>query len=76
MGKLRVLVLCKLGMDLNAVKSLGETVSKMPHLEQLDISANSLYASHLVAFFQLIMGKNYLKSLNIAYNSGTYKKGP
>jgi len=76
MGKLRVLVLSKLGMDLNAVKSLGETVSKLSGLTQLDISANSLKASHLVTFFHLIMGKNNLKSLNIAYNSGTYKRGP
>jgi len=61
-------------MDKASVESLGRAVVDMPNLEQLDISANTLHATHLVAFLDTVAEKNCLKSLNIAYNSGHLKK--
>lgn len=73
-SRLRHLVLSKLGMDKASVESLGRAVVDMINLEQLDISANTLHAAHLMAFLDTVAEKNCLKSLNIAYNSGHLKK--
>ena len=42
----------------------------MYNLNHLDISANGINAFHLANFVMQITGKNKLKSLNLAFNSG------
>lgn len=72
--RLRTLVLSKLGMDKASVEALGKAIQELDYLEQLDISANALQGQQLIAFFEALSGKNDLRSLNIAYNSGQMKR--
>ena len=43
-NNLRVLTLSKLGMDMKCATFLGDCVTKLQNIEQLDISANNLFA--------------------------------
>lgn len=73
---LKVLTLSKLGMDMKCASFLGECVTKLHNLEQLDISGNNLFSSQLTEFLKIIKGRNNsLKSLNLGFNSANEKSG-
>ena len=70
---LRQVTLSRLGLDMNSLMCLADSVTCLQNLRSLDISQNGLNANHLIAFFNKILGNNTLKSLNVSYNSG-FKK--
>ena len=60
----------RIGLDQESLRYLSSAVKFMQNLNHLDISANSINAFNLANFVEQINGKNKLKSLNLAFNSG------